>query len=72
MNMLSGLSLNFSTSIMHQVYFDNFFTSCDLLMKLRGIEFRATGTVQDGILGVGPEKNKFTKKDYDKDHDNYW
>ncbi|XP_049833274.1 piggyBac transposable element-derived protein 3-like [Schistocerca gregaria] len=38
----------------HCVYFDNFFTSRDLLIHLRNLGFRATGTVRENRVGDCP------------------
>lgn len=38
----------------HVVFFDNFFTSFDLLAKLRELGFRATGTVRDNRIKKCP------------------
>lgn len=48
----------------HEIYFDNFFTSYDLLVKLRDMNFRAAGTVRENRLKKCPlmEKSIMTKK----------
>ncbi|XP_049767860.1 piggyBac transposable element-derived protein 3-like [Schistocerca cancellata] len=38
----------------HCVYFDNFFTSKNLLIHLRNLGFRATGTVRENRVGYCP------------------
>ena len=40
------------------LYFDNFFTSYNLLSKLRDMGIRAAGTVRDGRTGTAPLKDK--------------
>lgn len=41
----------------HKVYFDNFFTSCDLLNDLRNLGYRATGTIRDNRTKKCPLTN---------------
>ena len=47
----------------HKFYFDNFFTSYELILQLRDIKMKATGTVRDGRLGDAtlPNKREFSK-----------
>ncbi|XP_047112340.1 piggyBac transposable element-derived protein 3-like [Schistocerca piceifrons] len=52
------------------VYFDNFFTSRDLLIHLRNLGFRATGTVRENRVGDCPllssnELKKTVRGNYD-------
>lgn len=54
----------------HVVYFDNFFTSFDLLRDLRQVGFRATGTVREGRTKKCPlvavkEMKKKNRADFD-------
>ena len=58
----------------YHIYMDNFFNSYDLLLKLRDIGLKATGTVRkDGLSGcpvlpvkdVGAKKNGFDRGFYD-------
>ena len=49
----------------HYVYFDNFSTSRDLLVHLRNLGYRETGTIQDNHIGDCPLEcaKEFKKKD---------
>ncbi|XP_049809392.1 piggyBac transposable element-derived protein 3-like [Schistocerca nitens] len=58
----------------HCVYFDNFFTSRDLLIHLRNLGFRATGTVRENRVGDCPllssnELKKTVRGNYDNQFD---
>ncbi|XP_046991384.1 piggyBac transposable element-derived protein 2-like [Schistocerca americana] len=58
----------------HCVYFDNFFTSRDLLIHLRNLDFRATGTVRENRVGDRPllssnELKKTVRGNYDYQFD---
>lgn len=52
----------------HKLFFDNFFSSHDLLVRLKNMGLRATGTVREGRIGDAPLKDKksFTKKERGK------
>ena len=54
-----------SNPMLHEVYFDNFFTSYDLLLHLRDRKFKATGTVRDNRLKQCPlpDSKAMKKKD---------
>lgn len=47
----------------HKLFFDNFFSSYDLFVKLREMGIRATGTTREGRFGDAPftDKKKFKK-----------
>jgi len=51
--------------LQHELYFDNFFTSYALLLKLRNEGLKATGTAREGRLGGAcfSDKRTFQKKD---------
>lgn len=58
----------------HCVYFDNFFTSRDLLIYLRNLGYRATGTVRENRVGDCPllssnELKKTARGNYDYQFD---
>ena len=52
----------------HHVFFDNFFTSHHLLLKLRELGVKATGTMREGRHGDAPlsAKNNFSKNNRGK------
>ena len=54
----------------HELYFDNFFTSYSLMLQLREMQMKATGTVRDGRQGdaILPEKRQFAKAERGKFH----
>lgn len=54
----------------HRVFFDNFFTSCDLLRDLRELGYRATGTIRDNRTKKCPlptvkEMRKMSRAEFD-------
>lgn len=50
----------------YHIYFDNYFTSLDLLIHLKKIELCATGTVRENRIAV---KNNVSKKDERRSYD---
>ncbi len=47
----------------HKLYFDNLFTPHALMLQLRDIKMKATGTVREGRVGDAnlPSKREFIK-----------
>lgn len=54
------------TSANHEVFFDNFFTSYDLLLELRSLGYRATGTVRENRTKKCPLKSTKEMKKLDR------